>query len=132
MDDLPQLRHNYKKFKTLAEEAGQFFRQKEHYSLLEQINFLLAFHKSYIAVEIFFEKDIELKEGKSVTISANGDFSKITLDYKHLVDEFETVVSIIYFNLATEDIDQMYGYCRVNSMPQEALVIKKLFDKFLV
>jgi hypothetical protein len=132
MDDLPHLRQSYKTFKKTVEEVGGFFRQKEHYSMHEQISFLLAMHKAYMEVDMFFESDEELREGKSVTISAHGDFSKTTLDIKQLNDEFETAISIIYFNLTNEDINNYLDFCKNNSMLKEAMVIKKLFDKFLV
>ncbi len=132
MDDLPQFRYLYKTFKNIAEEAGGFFRQKEHYSISEWIDFILALHKSFTALELLFENDEELKSGKSITISPDGDFSKVTLDYKNITDEFETAVSIIYFNLLKQDIEDMFEYCKAKALPRETLILKKLFDKFLL
>ena len=130
MDDLPQLRHFYKTFKNIADEAGSFFRQKEHYSISEQIDFLLALYKSYMAIELCFESDEELREGKSVTIQAHGDFARTTLDFKHLKDEFETTISIVYFNLSKDDIEGYLNHCKNNSMMQETLIIKRMFERF--
>lgn len=131
MDDHPELRRTYKTFKKISEEAGGFFRQKEHYSLIEQIRFLTALHKSYIELEYVCDSNEDLKDGKTVTLSANGDFSRVTIDKKHILDEFETTVSVIYFNLVKEDIENLLDFCKANALPQEAHVIKRLFEKFL-
>ena len=130
MDETFKLRQLYKSFKQLADEAGTFFRQKDHYSISEQIDYLLALHRSYINIELQFDSDEELRSG-AFTIQDHGNSARVTINYKHIVDEFETVISIIYFNLSHVDIEEFLLYCKNSSKLQEALIIKKLFGKFL-
>ena len=131
MDEFLKIRQLYKSFRKLADEAGSFFRQKEHYSISEQIDYLLALYKSYITIELYFDSNQELKHGVGFALQDYGNSTRVTINYKHLVDEFETVISIIYFNLSGEDIDMFYSTCKNSSKMQEALIIKKLFGKFL-
>lgn len=131
MDDPQQLKYLYKSFRKLTDEAGSFFRQKDNYSLSERISYLIALYKAYVAIELFFDNSDDLQNGKSVLISTNGDFSKVLLDKKHLRDEFETTISVVYFNLSKQEILEMIGSCKANSMLQQKLVLERMFEKFL-
>ena len=131
MDKISKLRQLYKSFRNLADEAGVFFRQKENYSISEQIDYLLALYKSYITIESYFDSNAELGDGTVFALQDHGSSTKVAINYKHLAYEFETVISIIYFNLSNEDIELFLLTCKNSSRMQEALIIKKLFGKFL-
>jgi len=131
MQDSPELLKLYKNFRKFADEAGSYFRHKEEYSSQEKIDFILAFYLSCGSLLTFFESDEELRNGKSITITGGSDIGRVTLTMKHIQDEFDTAVSIIYFNLSTDDFDKMFLFCKDHSMLRELAVLKKLFGKFL-
>jgi hypothetical protein len=87
---------------------------------------------SFNALIKFFEEDEELKEGKNILLSANStSHSKVSLTKKMLEQEFESAVSVIYFNLTTDEIKQMEESTKKSGRLQESLILRRLFDKYL-
>ena len=132
MQNRLEIQKKYGKFKDYVDEAGPFFRQKGHYSLDEKIAFIADFNRSFNALIKFFEEDEELKEGKNIFLSANStSHSKVSLTKKMLEQEFESAVSVIYFNLTTDEIKQMEESTKKSGRLQESLILRRLFDKYL-
>jgi len=126
MRKIEEIKKRYAKFKDYIEEAGPFFRQKEHYSDEEKIAFIVEFYTNYSSFIRLFEEDEELLDGKSVTV--NG---KTVLTKKLIEQEFEVAVSVIYFNLSTDEISALEDRAKASGDPKEALILRKLFDKYL-
>jgi translation initiation factor RLI1 len=126
--ELIRLRENFIKF---TDEAGSYFRQKDDYSSQERIDFILAFYIAFGLLENFFDSDEELRNGKSITIIGKNNIGRVTLTLALIKEEFETSISIIYFNLSLDDIEKMSVFCKENLMFREQAVLKKLFGKFL-
>ncbi len=126
MHKIEEIKKRYAKFKDYMEEAGPFFRQKEHYSDEEKIAFIVEFYSNYSSFIRLFEEDEELLEGKSVTV--NG---KTVLTKKLIEQEFEAAVSVIYFNLSTDEILALEDRAKASGSPKEALILRKLFEKYL-
>jgi hypothetical protein len=131
MQDSPELIKLYKNFRKFTDEAGNYFRHKDDYSFQEKIDFILSFYLAFGLLSNFFESDEELKNGKSITITGNGDIGRVKLSLALIQEEFETAISIIYFNLSHDDLDKMSLFCKENLMIREQAVLKKLFGKFL-
>lgn len=127
MQKIEDIKKKYGKFKDYIDEAGQFFRQKTHYSADEQIAFIVDFYTNFMSLTRLFEEDEELNEGKSVTLG----LGKIVLTKKLIEQEFEATVSVIYFNLSTEEILALEESAKIKGTPKDALILRRLFEKYL-
>jgi hypothetical protein len=126
MHKFEEIKKRYTKFKDYMEEAGPFFRQKEHYSDEEKIAFIVEFYANYSSFIRLFEEDKELLEGKSVTIN-----SKTVLTKRLIEQEFEAAISVIYFNLSKDEILALEDRAKASGGLREALILRKLFEKYL-
>jgi len=128
MPNLEDIKKKYAKLKDYIDEAGPFFRQKGHYSSDEQIAFIVEFYANFTALIRIFEEDMELNEGKSVTLG----LGKTVLTKKLLEQEFDATVSVIYFNLSTDEILTLEERAKTKGSPKEALILRRLFEKYLI
>lgn len=127
MQKLEEIKRRYVKLKGYIDEAGAFFRHKAHYSLDEQAAFIMNFYASFMSLIAAFEdEEKELEEGKIVSVSVG----KTTLTKKLAEQEFDAAISVIYFNLSKDEIARLEERARNVGNLKEALVIKRLFDKY--
>ena len=131
MQNRLEIQKKYARFKDYVDEAGPFFRQKGHYSIDEKIAFIADFNRSFNALIKFFEEDEELNEGKNILLNTASSHSKVSLTKKMLEQEFESAVSVIYFNLTENEIKEMEESTKKSGRLQESLILRRLFDKFL-
>ena len=87
----------------------------------------MNFYASFMSLIAAFEdEEKELEEGKIVSVSVG----KTTLTKKLAEQEFDAAISVIYFNLSKDEIARLEERARNVGNLKEALVIKRLFDKY--
>lgn len=124
---MEEIRKKYIKLKDYIDEAGPFFRQKAHYSIDEQIAFIVNFYTNFMSLMRIFEENEPIPDEKPLTVN----IGKTTLSKKLIEQEFETAVSIIYFNLSKDEILALEERAKTNGNPKDALILRRLFEKFL-
>lgn len=120
------IQKKYLKLKEYLDEAGPFFRQKNHYSIDEQIAFITELYAGFMALTRLFEEDLELLEGGLVGMG----IGKANLTKKLIEQEFDAAVSVIYFNLSKAEIAALEEKAKTKS-PKDALILRRLFEKYL-
>ena len=120
------IQKKYLKLKEYLDEAGPFFRQKNHYSVDEQIAFITELYAGFATLIRIFEEDLELLEGGSVGMGKG----KTSLTKKLIEQEFDAAISVIYFNLSKEEISLLEERAKTKS-PKDALILRRLFEKYL-
>lgn len=120
----------FSRFKVICEDAPEFFRQKEQYSLSEQLHFLQELYALYVRLISIFEDDEELKDGGYIILSSNEHIDKTKLTRALIVQEYDVCVSIIFFNLSKDDIQELINYAKSLFLMQQALIVEKIFEKY--
>lgn len=127
MQKIEEIRKKHAKLKDYIEEAGPFFRQKAHYSADEQIAFIVDFYSNFTGLMLIFEENETRLDEKPLAVN----IGKTTLTKKLTEQEFEATVSIIYFNLSKDEIFALEERAKTNGNPKDALILRRLFEKFL-
>ncbi len=127
MQKIEEIRKKHAKLKDYIEEAGPFFRQKAHYSSDEQIAFIVDFYTNFMSLMRIFEENEPSPDEKPISVN----IGKTVLTKKLAEQEFDAAVSVIYFNLSKEEILSLEDRAKVNGSPKDALILRRLFEKFL-
>lgn len=132
MMETTELLKHYARFRNYLDEVGAFFRHKEQYSIAEQLGFLTDFSKCHALLERFCEENEQLKNGESLAIGYNKNGKRLTLSKTGLQSEHDAVVSVAYFNLSNEQLAELHEYAKVRGMLQEAMILKRMFDRYVM
>ncbi len=128
MQKQEEIKKKYAKLKDYIDEAGPFFRQKAHYSADEQIAFIVDFYTNFMGlIRLFEESEGDGGDSKPISIG----IGKAALTKKLAEQEFESAVSVVYFNLSKDEILGLEERARNTGGLKEALILKRLFERYL-
>jgi len=128
MQKQEEIKKKYAKLKDYIDEAGPFFRQKAHYSADEQIAFIVDFYTNFMGLIHLFEENDGENDDKPISIG----IGKTSLTKKLAEQEFESAVSVVYFNLSKDEILALEERAKSGGGLKEALILKRLFEKYLI
>ncbi|MEY4505171.1 MAG: hypothetical protein RL154_1468 [Pseudomonadota bacterium] len=114
----------------VCNEAPELFRQKEQYSIKEQLQFLQEFYSLYMRLSAIFDEADDLKDGGHIILSSNEHIDKTKLTRALLDQEYDICVSVIFFNLSKEEIIALVSYAKSVFLMQQALIVEKIFEKY--